>query len=145
PYLLGERTPHNDAKIRGSFIGLDANTTRADIKRADLEGVTFSIKDSIQIIRGEGKAVQNIVSIGGGAKNPHWLHIQADVFNAQITTRTEEQGPACGSAMLAGMCEQGFESFSNMNEMCINYNASITSDDHILGLYQSYYEIYQDV
>src|SRR5699024_11657854 len=109
PYLLGERTPHNDAKIRGSFIGLDANTTRADIKRAVLEGVTFSIKDSIQIIRGEGKAVQNIVSIGGGAKNPHWLQIQADVFNAQITTRTEEQGPAFGAAMLAAMGEQWFD------------------------------------
>lgn len=145
PYLLGERTPHNDAKIRGSFIGLDANTTRADIKRAVLEGVTFSIKDSIQIIRGEGKAVQKIVSIGGGAKNPHWLQIQADVFNAQITTRTEEQGPAFGAAMLAAMGEQWFDSFSDMSEMWINYNASINSDDHNVGLYQSYYEIYQDV
>ena len=145
PYLLGERTPHNDATVRGSFIGLDANTTSLDMKRAVLEGITFSIQDSITIMRNNGIAVNDIVSIGGGAKNKTWLQIQADIFNASITTRTEEQGPAFGAAMLAAMGAQWFESFETINQAWIQFHQSIKPITSNRRSYSQLFDIYQSV
>ncbi|WP_078381649.1 xylulokinase [Sutcliffiella halmapala] len=101
PYLVGERTPHADSKIRGSFIGMDASHKRLDFVRAVLEGITFSLHESIEIFRENGKVIENIISIGGGAKNEVWLQMQADIFNATIIKLSSEQGPAMGAAMLA--------------------------------------------
>src|SRR5699024_7082394 len=106
PFLLGERTPYNDADVRGSFIGLDANTDTADMKRAVIEGITFTMNESNEIMRINGKDISRVVSIGGGAKNSQWLQIQADVFDAEVMTRTEEQGPAYGAAMIAAVGEE---------------------------------------
>ncbi|MDC3416067.1 xylulokinase [Aquibacillus salsiterrae] len=101
PYLVGERTPHADSTIRGSFIGMDSSHRRRDFARAVLEGITFSLNESIEIFRGNGKQIDEIYSIGGGAKNKEWLQMQADIFNAKIIKLTSEQGPGMGAAMLA--------------------------------------------
>lgn len=143
PYLLGERTPYNDASIRGSFIGLDANTTQLDMKRSVLEGITYSINESIEIMRSKDIDIKEIVSIGGGAKNTEWLQIQADVFNVPITTRTEEQGPAYGAAMLAAMGEQWFNSFNDMNETWINYREHVSPVSSHTESYEKLFNIYK--
>src|SRR5699024_3061629 len=91
PFLLGERTPYNDAEIRGSFIGLDANTNAADMKRAVIEGITFSLNESIEIMRENGKNISSIVSIGGGAGNRQWLQMQADIFDRSEEHTSELQ------------------------------------------------------
>lgn len=101
PYIVGERTPHVDALIRGSFIGIDASHKRIDFARAVIEGITFSLNESIEIFRESGKKIDSIVSIGGGAKNDTWLQIQADIFNAKIQKLSSEEGPGIGAAMLA--------------------------------------------
>ncbi|TKC15338.1 xylulokinase [Robertmurraya kyonggiensis] len=101
PYLVGERTPHADALIRGSFIGVDGSHKRIDFVRAVIEGITFSLNESIEIFRESGKNIETIVSIGGGAKNDMWLQIQADIFNAKIQKLSSEQGPGIGAGMLA--------------------------------------------
>jgi xylulokinase len=101
PYIVGERTPHADSTIRGSFIGIDAAHERKHFARAVLEGITFSLNESIEIFRSTGKTIDSIVSIGGGAKNDTWLQMQADIFNAKIEKLTSEQGPGMGAAMLA--------------------------------------------
>jgi xylulokinase len=101
PYIVGERTPHADALIRGSFIGIDASHKKIDFIRAVIEGITFSLNESIQLLRESGKDIDTIISIGGGAKNDIWLQIQADVFNARIQKLSSEQGPGIGSAILA--------------------------------------------
>ena len=101
PYLVGERTPYADATVRASFIGMDSAHKRQDFTRAVLEGITFSLYESIEIFRRSGKLIDTIVSIGGGAQNDEWLQIQADVFNAKIVRLTSEQGPGMGAAMLA--------------------------------------------
>jgi xylulokinase len=101
PYLVGERTPHVDSAIRGSFIGMDATHSRKHFVRAVLEGITFSLNDSVEIFRKSGKKIDTIVSIGGGAKNEVWLQMQADIFNAKIVKLASEQGPGMGAAMLA--------------------------------------------
>src|SRR5699024_2549160 len=79
-YISGERTPHADSAIRESFIGMDSSHERKHFARAVLEGITFSLNESIQIFRENGKQVDTIISIGGGAKNEEWLQIQADIF-----------------------------------------------------------------
>ncbi|MBP1969319.1 xylulokinase [Virgibacillus natechei] len=101
PYIVGERTPHVDANIRGSFIGMDASHEMKHFTRAVLEGITFSLNESVEIFRENGKTIDTVVSIGGGAKNENWLQMQADIFNAKIIKLSSEQGPGMGAAMLA--------------------------------------------
>ncbi|HET7656696.1 MAG TPA: xylulokinase, partial [Bacillales bacterium] len=101
PYLSGERTPHADANIRGSFIGIDGSHRKQDFVRAVVEGITFSLNESIEILRESGQTLDRVVSIGGGAKNETWLQIQADIFNTPIVQLENEQGPGLGAAMLA--------------------------------------------
>ncbi|SEA33728.1 xylulokinase [Thalassobacillus cyri] len=109
PYIAGERTPHADAFIRGTFTGLDTFHRRADFVRAVMEGITFSLNESIEMFRKNGKTIDTIVSIGGGAKNEAWLQMQADIFNATIVKQKSEQGPGMGAAMIAaygcGWCD----------------------------------------
>lgn len=143
PFLHGERTPYNDANIRGSFIGLDRSTNKNDLKRAVIEGISFSINESIAIMRDHGLNIKNIVSIGGGAKNKEWLNVQADLFNAKIYTRTEEQGPAFGAAMLAAMGEGWFSSFDNMIHEFIDYNEEIQPRKENSEKYKKLFEIYK--
>ncbi|RBP37989.1 xylulokinase [Garciella nitratireducens] len=113
PYISGERTPHVDANIRGSFIGMDHSHRRKHFIRAVLEGITFSLKESIEIFRKNAKEINSIISIGGGARNPIWLQMQADIFNTKIIKLKSEQGPAMGAAMIAAV---GCGWFDNLQE-----------------------------
>src|SRR5699024_9642970 len=101
PYIAGERTPHADSQIRGSFIGMDSSHTLKNFARSVLEGITFSLNESIAAFRENGKEIDTVYSIGGGAKNPAWLQMQADIFDAKIVKLKTEQGPGMGAAMLA--------------------------------------------
>lgn len=152
PFLLGERTPYNDADVRGSFIGLDANTDTADMKRAVIEGISFSLNESIEIMRENGKVISRVVSIGGGAKNRQWLQIQADVFDAEVITRTEEQGPAYGAAMIAALGEKWFDDFSKISEAWIEYGETFKPVSgnaerykKLFGMYKKVYENTQEL
>lgn len=95
PYLVGERIPYFDSRIRGSFIGIDARHTLDHVARAVLEGITFSLKDS-QVLLDPKRELKRLVSVGGGTKNQAWLQMQMPV-----TTLMVEQGPGFGAAMLA--------------------------------------------
>lgn len=101
PYLNGERTPHADANARAVFFGLSGAHTRADMVRSVFEGVVFSLRDSVEIMRELGREVTEIRAIGGGAKSPFWRQIQADVFGADVLTLEIDEGPAFGAALLA--------------------------------------------
>lgn len=101
PYLNGERTPHADADARGVFFGLSGAHTRADVVRAVFEGITYSLRDSVEIMREMGLEVAEIRAIGGGAKSAFWRQMQADVFGAAVLTLEVDEGPAFGAALLA--------------------------------------------
>lgn len=103
PYLQGERTPHGDAYIRGSFIGINSNTSEEDFSRATIEGITYSLYESIVYMRARGRQIDEIISIGGGAKNSFWLQMQADIFNAKVTALKYEEGPSMGSGYASGL------------------------------------------
>ncbi len=101
PYLTGERTPHNDSSARGVFFGLYLGHTRAHMVRAVLEGATFAMRDSLELMR--GTALERAVAVGGGAKSAFWRQMQADVYGLPVVTLGPASGPAYGAAMLAAV------------------------------------------
>ena len=103
PYLMGERTPHNDPDARGAFFGLSMDTTRAQMTQAILEGVTFAVRDSVEIARQLGVAIPRTRICGGGAKSPVWRQIVADVLRMPVESIATEEGPGLGAAMLAAV------------------------------------------
>lgn len=145
PYLVGERTPHADSTIRGSFIGIDAAHERKHFARAVLEGITFSLNESIEIFRSSGKVIDSIVSIGGGAKNDTWLQMQADVFNAKIEKLTSEQGPGMGAAMLAAYGCGWYASLKECAEIFIQTAKTYYPIQENVEAYQKLFKIYQQI
>ncbi|MDR0846965.1 MAG: xylulokinase [Lactobacillales bacterium] len=144
PYIVGERTPHPDAQIRGSFLGIDTHHERKHFARAVLEGITFSLKDSQALMeRIAGKKFTKIISVGGGAKNPDWLQMQADIFNASIVTLTVEQGPGQGAAMLAAMGAGWFATAEDCAATFVKYkDYEYTPKAANVATYEKMYSIY---
>lgn len=115
PYLSGERTPHADPDARGCFVGLTLAHTRGHLIRSIMEGVTYSMRDSLEIIEGLGVPVKQIRASGGGSRSPLWRQIQSDVFGRKVVTINTEEGPAYGVALLAAV---GAREFKNVQEAC---------------------------
>lgn len=145
PYLVGERTPHADPLIRGSFIGMDGSHTRAHFARAVMEGITFSLHESVDIFRGAGKTVDTIVSIGGGAKNPVWLQMQADIFQAEVVALENEQGPGLGAAMLAATGCGWFPSLDACADTFVKRSRSYRPDPARSARYAELFGVYKQV
>ncbi|WP_026571031.1 xylulokinase [Sediminibacillus terrae] len=145
PYLVGERTPHADSAIRGSFIGMDSSHRRIDFVRAVMEGITFSLNESIEIFRQNGKQIDTIVSIGGGAKSEAWLQMQADIFDATIVKLTSEQGPGMGAAMLAATGCGWFDSLSACADQFLQEAATYQPKPENVERYRELFELYKAV
>ncbi|GFH42069.1 xylulose kinase [Lactococcus hodotermopsidis] len=146
PYIVGERTPHVDSKIRGSFIGIDTHHTLTHFAKAVLEGITFSLKDSqVMMETVAGRKFDRIVSVGGGAKNPDWLQMQADIFNATIVNLTVEQGPGLGAAMLAAIGAGWFENAAAAAEVFVHYKDEFTPNAENVATYAKLYKLYTKV
>lgn len=101
PYLMGERTPHKDPNARGAFVGVSARHTRAHFARAVFEGITFGMRDSLEIFRELKVPIRRVVATGGGAVNPFWRQLQADIYGEKVVTVNSQEGPAFGAAILA--------------------------------------------
>ncbi|WP_449538953.1 xylulokinase [Ferdinandcohnia sp. Marseille-Q9671] len=145
PYIVGERTPYADSTIRGSFIGIDAAHERKHFARSVLEGITFSLHESIEIFRQSGKTIDTIVSIGGGAKNDTWLQMQADIFNAKIEKLTSEQGPGMGAAMLAAYGCGWFASLKECADAFVQTSKTYNPIKENVEAYKKLFSIYQQV
>ena len=139
PYLVGERTPYADALIRGSFIGIDASHKRMDFVRAVIEGITFSLHESIETFRESGKNIDRIVSIGGGAKSEVWLQIQADIFDARVEKLSSEQGPGIGAAILAAY---GCGWYASLQECSATFTQTAKIYEPVKQNVETYKELY---
>ena len=115
PYLMGERTPHIDPYARASLIGLTASHTKAHVVRAILEGVAFSLRDSIEIFKELDIPIETIRLGGGGARSALWRQIQADVYNQTVEIVASDEGAAYGAALLAGV---GAGAWQTVDEAC---------------------------
>ena len=115
PYLMGERTPHLDPGARAALVGLAANHTRAHAVRSILEGVAFSLRDTLTIFAEMDVPVDSIRLGGGGARGPLWRQIQADIYGREVEILAAEEGAAYGAALLAGV---GVGTWSSVDEAC---------------------------
>lgn len=146
PYIVGERTPHTNSQIRGSFIGMDTHHRLPHFGRSVLEGITFSLKDSQEMMETTAKRTfTKIVSVGGGAKNPDWLQMQADIFDSTIVTLTTEQGPGMGAAMLAAVGSGLFPDVNSCVETFVSYDKEIVPIQENVAAYKKIYGIYKQV
>ena len=144
PYLMGERSPHNDAKIRSSFIGMTMNTTKYDMNRAVLEGITFGLRDSLEIIKKSGKDIQSATLCGGAAKSKIWREIAANILNVRIDIPEVEEGPAFGSAILAMVADGQYESIEEACSKLVAIKKSIYPNQDIVKEYDIMYECFVD-
>lgn len=103
PYLMGERSPHNDPKARATFIGMSMDTTREEMTQAVLEGVAFGLRDSLEVARNLEIQIERTKICGGGAKSMLWKKIIANVMNLKVDVPENEEGPSMGGAMLAAV------------------------------------------
>ena len=102
PYLSGERTPLNDAHIRGGFAGLSTNSNRLNLTQAVLEGVTFALCDCLEELEKAGPCPDQLLAIGGGSRSPFWLETIATTLNTPLARPIDgEYGAAMGAARLA--------------------------------------------
>jgi xylulokinase len=115
PYLMGERTPHNDPNARAAIVGLSASHTRAHVIRAILEGVAFSLKDALMVFHDLNIPVGRIRLGGGGARSTLWRQIQADAYCQEVEVVEAEEGAALGAAILAGV---GYGTWRSVDEAC---------------------------
>lgn len=145
PYLVGERTPYIDPNIRSSFIGIDNSHTVNEFVRAVVEGITFSLNESIEILRENGKTIDRIYAIGGGAKSEEWLQIQADIFDATIVRIKNEEGPSMGAAMLAAVGCGWFKSLKACANVFIKEDKVFKPRQDNVYLYQKLFNIYKKV
>jgi len=145
PYLMGERTPHLDPDARGVFFGLSAKHTKADMIRAILEGVVFSLRDCLDIIKEMGVEVKEVRASGGGGKSKIWRQMQADVFNSSITTINSSEGPALGVAILAGVGAGIYESVPQACEAVIQVKTVQKANCELNKRYEKFYAIYRQL
>ncbi len=143
PYMMGERSPHLNPKAKGVFFGITASHSKNDMLRAVLEGVSYSLADCMDIIRGMGITPNQVMASGGGGKSELWRQIQADMFNSTICTNKSTEGGALGVALLAGV---GAGIYKNIEEACsaaININEKQEPIAGNVATYKRYHKIYQ--
>lgn len=146
PYISGERTPYNDSVIRGSFIGMDASHNLDYFARAVLEGITYSLRDSKELMeKKSNKRFKTIVSVGGGAQNKNWIDMQSDIFDSNVTTLKSEQGPGVGAAMLAAKGLAWFDTWDELVECFISTDDIHYQSKENVSEYNKYYKAYQMV
>jgi xylulokinase len=113
PYLTGERTPYPDPNARGAFVGLTLRHGKGHLVRALLEGVSFGLRDSLELVLGLGVPIDQVRASGGGARSALWRQIQADVFDTELVVINVTEGAAFGAALLAGV---GSGVYANVQE-----------------------------
>ncbi len=145
PYLNGERTPHADPNARGSFVGMNLTHSRGHLTRSVMEGITFALRDSLDIIQSLGVPVRQIRASGGGSKNPMWRQMQADVFGKKITTLEVEQGPAFGVALLAAVGDGAYRSIESACKATIQVADETPPDRRAVKNYNRLFPVYQQL
>ncbi|MEG2164919.1 MAG: FGGY-family carbohydrate kinase, partial [Ruthenibacterium sp.] len=145
PYLNGDKTPNNDENARAVWFGLSQRHGIHEMCRSVMEGVTFSLRDTIEIFRESGLEVTEVRASGGGAKSALWRQMQADIYNANVITMNMEEGPAAGAAILAAVAAG---TFKTIEEGC-NAILKITSVTEPIAenvkKYNEYYKTYKSL
>lgn len=139
PYLMGERSPHNDSNARGTFIGMTMDTSRTDMTQAVLEGVAFALRDSFEVAKSLGIKIKRTKICGGGAKSPLWKKIIANVLNVKVDIIESEEGPALGGAILAAVACGEYKSVEDAAGKLVNIIDTIEPEEQLVEKYEQQY------
>lgn len=145
PYLMGERTPHNDPYAQSLFMGMNMTTKRGDMTRAVLEGVAFSLRDTFEIMKDMGINISEITINGGGAKNEFWCQIIADVLDVKVKKVNSNDGPAYGGAILAAVGDGLFSTVDEACEKFIKTTKTIDPNKENIERYNQKYNVYKSL
>lgn len=145
PYLMGERSPHNDPNARGTFIGMSMDTTRADMTLAVLEGVAFAMRDSLEIARSLGINIKRTTICGGGAKSPLWRKIIANVLNLKVDIIDSEEGPGYGGAILAAVGCGEYQSVEEASDKLVKVIDTISPEKELAEKYEKKYQVFKTI
>lgn len=142
PYLSGERTPYPDPEARGAFFGITLRHGREHFIRAVLEGVSYGLRDSLELMRALGLNISQVRASGGGARSALWRQILADVFDSEITLVNIHEGAMFGAALLAGVGAGVYSSVEDACAQTVRVTDAVTQDKNV-RLYDDYYQVYR--
>ncbi len=145
PYLMGERTPHLDPDARGVFFGLSAMHTKKHMLRAVMEGVSYSLRDCVEVFKEMNISVSDMMACGGGGSSPLWRSMLADLYNCPVKTVASKEGPALGVALLASV---GAGIYSSVPEACkavIKTDKVQNPNPANISDYEKYYKLYTQI
>lgn len=145
PYLMGERSPHNNPDARAMFVGMSMDTTREDMTLAVLEGVAFGLRDSLEVARSLGIRIDSSRICGGGAKSPLWRQIIAAVMNVKLEIIESEEGPGYGAAILAAVGCGTFESVERACEKLVKVIDTVEPDPVLVQKYEEKYQKFKQL
>ena len=140
PYLMGERSPHNNPDARGVFFGMSMDTTRADMTQAVLEGVAFGLRDSLEVARSLGINIERTKICGGGAKSPLWKKIIANVMDLKVDVPENEEGPSMGGAMLAAVGCGAYPDVETICKKMVKVVDTVEPDPELVAKYEEKYQ-----
>ena len=145
PYLMGERSPHNNPNARAMFVGMSMDTTREDMTLAVLEGVAFGLRDSLEVARSLGIRIDSSRICGGGAKSPLWRQIIAAVMNVKLEIIESEEGPGYGAAILAAVGCGTVESVERACEKLVKVVDTVEPDPELVQKYEEKYQKFKQL
>ncbi len=145
PYLMGERTPHKDARARGGFFGLTTSHKKEHLIRSIMEGVAFGLKDSLEILKELSIEIKEIRASGGGARSSLWCQIAADIFGKKVLRSNIKEAPAHGVALLAGVGSGIFENIRSACKKTIKVIDTIEPVPENIEQYEKYYQVYHSL
>lgn len=145
PYLMGERSPHNNPNARGTFMGMTMDTTREDMTQAVLEGVAFALRDSFEVAKSLGIHIDRTKICGGGAKSPLWRQMIADIFNIKVDIPESEEGPAMGGAMLAAVACGEYASVEEAAEKIVKIVDTVEPVPENAARYEKQYQKFRQI
>ena len=145
PYLMGERSPHNDPDARATFIGMTMDTTREDMTQAVLEGVSFGLRDSLEVARSLGLKIERTKICGGGAKSPLWKKMIANIMNMKVDVIESEEGPALGGAMLAAVGCGEYPDVETIAAKMVKVVDTVEPDPGLVAKYEERYQKFRKI
>lgn len=145
PYLMGERSPHNDPDATGTFIGMRMDTKREDMTLAVFEGVTFALRDSLEVARSLGIKIEKTMICGGGAKSPLWKKLVANILNVEVDVPMSEEGPGFGAAILAAVGCGEYESVEKAAKSIIKIKEKIKPEADLVVKYEEKYQKFKRI
>ncbi len=145
PYLMGERSPHNNPDARAMFIGMTMDTTREDMTQAVLEGVTFALRDSLEVAKSLGIQIERTKICGGGAKSPLWKKMIANILNLKVDIPESEEGPALGGAMLAAVGCGEYPDVETAAKKLVKVVDTVEPEEELVAKYEEKYQKFKKI